>query len=67
MPTSLATTSTAALSGGSSLATALALNFSEYLAISILCHRPGEDSIEATTILTQGGVLVGIFYELVSR
>jgi hypothetical protein len=40
MPTSRATTSTGALSGGSNRATALLLNFSEYLAISIPYAAP---------------------------
>lgn len=40
MPTSRATTSTAALSGGSNRATALSLNLCPYLAISIPCRRP---------------------------
>jgi undecaprenyl pyrophosphate phosphatase UppP len=56
MPTSRATTSTGALSGGSNRATALPLNFSEYLAISILFAAPGSRFKEATTILTQGAL-----------
>ena len=40
MPTSPATTATAALSGGSNRATALSLNFCPYRAIPILCRRP---------------------------
>ncbi|WP_214364222.1 hypothetical protein, partial [Denitromonas iodatirespirans] len=49
-------------SGGSNRATALSLNACPYLATSFFSYRPSvSDSIEATTILTQGeaGVAVG--------
>ena len=55
MPISRATTSTAALSGGSNLATALSLNACPYRANSFFHHRPlFIGSIGATTILTRG-------------
>ena len=55
MPTSRATTSTVALSGGSSRATALSLNICPYRAICVFHRRPQVfASIGATTILTQG-------------
>ena len=54
MPTSRATSSNAALSGGSNLATALSLNARPYRANSILHRRPRVlGSIGATTILTR--------------
>lgn len=53
-PTSRATTSSAALSGGSNLATALSLNACPYRAKSVLHRRPLGSSMEATTILTRG-------------
>ena len=50
-----ATVSIGALSGGNNLATALSLNACPYLATSFFHNRPYiHDSIEATTILTQG-------------
>ena len=53
-PTSRATTSIAALSGGSNLATALSLNACPYRANSVLHRRPRvPGSIGATTILTR--------------
>ena len=56
MLNSRATVSIAALSGGNNLATALSLNACPYLATSFFHYRPLiQDSIEATTILTQGG------------
>jgi hypothetical protein len=49
------TVSIGALSGGNNLATALSLNACPYLATSFFHYRPSiQDSIEATTILTQG-------------
>ena len=55
MLNSRATVSIAALSGGNNLATALSLNACPYLATSFFHYRPLiQDSIEATTILTQG-------------
>ena len=54
MPTSRATTSSGALSGGSNLATALSLNACPYRAKSVLHRRPRGCSMEATTILTRG-------------
>src|ERR1700692_191602 len=56
-PTSCATSSNAALSGGSNRATALSLNACPYFANSFSHHRPRfMDSIGATSILTRGGV-----------
>src|SRR6202049_1614083 len=56
-PTSCATSSNAALSGGSNRATALSLNACPYFANSFSHHRPRFiDSIGATSILTRGGV-----------
>ena len=54
MPTSRDTTSSAALSGGSNLATALSLNACPYRAKSVLHRRPRGCSMEAATILTRG-------------
>src|SRR5471032_606280 len=55
-PTSRATSSNAALSGGSNRATALSLNACPYFANSFSHHRPRfMDSIGATSILTRGG------------
>ena len=55
MLNSRATASIGALSGGNNLATALSLNACPYLATSFFHNRPLiQDSIEATTILTQG-------------
>ncbi len=55
MLNSRATVSIGALSGGNNLATALSLNACPYLATSFFHYRPFfQDSIEATTILTQG-------------
>ncbi len=55
---SRATVSIGALSGGNNLDTALSLNNCPYLATSFFLYRPSiQDSIEATTILTQGGAL----------
>ena len=52
-----ATVSIGALSGGNNLATALSLNACPYLATSFFHYRPYiHDSIEATTILTQGAL-----------
>lgn len=57
MLSSRATVSTAALSGGNSLATALSLNACPYLATSSFPYRPlVSDSNEATCILTQGAL-----------
>src|ERR1700676_569520 len=54
-PTSRATSSNAALSGGSNRATALSLNACPYFANSFSHHRPRFiDSIGATSILTRG-------------
>ena len=56
MPISRATNSTAALCGGNNRATALSLNACPYRAI-FLPYRPQvSDSIDATTILTRGGI-----------
>ena len=55
IPTSRATTSIDALSGGSNRATALSLNVCPYRAKSVLHRRPAGWSMEATTILTRGG------------
>ncbi|WP_374326245.1 hypothetical protein [Azonexus sp.] len=55
MLNSRATVSIGALSGGNNLATALSLKACPYLATSFFHYRPSiQDSIEATTILTQG-------------
>lgn len=55
MLNSRATVSIGALSGGNNLDTALSLNNCPYLATSFFLYRPSiQDSIEATTILTQG-------------
>src|SRR5450830_679980 len=55
-PTSLATNSTAALSGGNNRATARSLNVCPYRANSVLHRRPRVlGSIEATSIVTRGG------------
>ena len=53
-PTSRDTTSSAALSGGSNLATALSLNACPYRAKSVLHRRPRSCFMEAASILTQG-------------
>jgi hypothetical protein len=56
IPTSRATSSTVAFSGGNSLATTRCLNACPYRANSFSHIAPGFiDSIEATTILTRGG------------
>ena len=55
IPTSRATTSIAALSGGNNRATALLLNVCPYRATSVLHRHPLGWSMEATTILTRGG------------
>src|SRR5229473_6517885 len=56
-PTSRATSSNAALSGGSNRATALSLNACPYFANSFSHHRPRfVDSIGATSILTRGAL-----------
>src|ERR1700721_933766 len=56
-PTSRATSSNVALSGGSNRATALSLNACPYFANSLSHHRPRgfTDSNGATSILTRGG------------
>ncbi|MCX8144701.1 MAG: hypothetical protein N3C59_00010 [Azovibrio sp.] len=55
MLNSRATVSIGALSGGNNRATALSLKTRPYLATSPFLYRPSAyDSIEATTILTQG-------------
>jgi len=54
IPTSRATTSIAALSGGNNRATALLLNVCPYRATSVLHRHPLGWSMEATTILTRG-------------
>ncbi|MBT0964083.1 hypothetical protein, partial [Denitromonas iodatirespirans] len=60
MLSSWETASTEAPSGGNSRASALSLNFCPYRATSFSSHRPWVlDSIEATTILTQGEVQAG--------
>ena len=60
MPTSLAITSTAAPSGGSSRATALSLNVCPYRATSVLHRRPRIlGSIKATSIVTRGETPAG--------
>src|SRR5258705_13495477 len=57
-PTSPATSSNAALSGGNNRATALSLNACPYFANSFSHHRPRFiDCIGATSILTRGGWL----------
>src|SRR3990167_2354234 len=55
-PTSRDTTSSGALSGGSNLATALSFNACPYRAKFVLHRRPRGWSMEATTILTRGGL-----------
>jgi hypothetical protein len=59
MLNSRTTVSIGALSGGNNRATALSLNTCPCLATSFFLHRPRfHDSIEATTILTQGAIRV---------
>ena len=61
MLNSRATVSIGALSGGNNLDTALSLNNCPYLATSFFLYRPSiQDSIEATTILTQGVLIPAV-------